>query len=137
MGEREEVKRRVDQVRNRRALMGSRDGGQRSHGTQKLLTTHWRKKVATVQASHTVRNDVGFLSAIQQFTIETVIDLVTKLISPELDASRRIKLGYQNGKPLGSEMLSYFSKIFDAKFLAKPENSMNQDDIHDRRILAP
>ena len=83
-----------------------------------------------------MRNNVRFLSWIQESTIEAVVDLVAELVASELDAARRVKLGHQNSNPLRSEVLSYTAKIFDTKFLTESENSMNQDQIHDRRILA-
>ena len=69
--------------------------------------------------------------------MEAVVDLVAELVASELDAARRVKLGHQNSNPLRSEVLSYTAKIFDTKFLTESENSMNQDEIHDWRILAP
>ena len=84
-----------------------------------------------------MRNNVRFLSWIQESTIEAVVDLVAELVASEFDAARRVKLAHQNSNPLRSEVLSYTAKIFDTKFLTESENSMNQDEIHDWRILAP
>ena len=58
-------------------------------------------------------------------------------VAPELDAPRWVKLRHQNSNTLRSEMLGDTTKIFDTEFLPESENSMNQDEIHDGRILTP
>ena len=82
-------------------------------------------------------DNVCLLSTIQLSASETVVDLIPELIAPELDALCWVKFRYQNGEPLRSKVFSYAAKIFDTEFLAEPKNSMNQDEIHDWRMLAP
>jgi len=82
-----------------------------------------------------MRNNVRLLIAIQQSAIEAVVDLVAELVAPELDASRRVKLRYENSKSLRAEVLGNTAKILNPELLAESEDPMNKDQIHDRRIL--
>src|SRR5579871_54039 len=135
MGEWREFLRAVNQVGYLRATVGRGNRGQRADRSLNPAGICRGEHPAAVEPAHAVRDDVRLLPRIEVPLCQCCIHLIAQLAAAKRNSSRRIQDRNQHLQALRSKVLCDTAKIFDPEFLAKSQDSMDQNYVHDYEIL--